>query len=314
MDIIKQAHDKLFKETFGNVEIARDFINAYLPTSVLDIIDLSTLEAEKDSFINKELQEVFSDLLFSIKINNRTGYIYFLFEHKSYKDKRVIFQLLRYMIEIWEFKLIKENNNELPIIIPLVVYHDKNEWNIKTELKEMIPEYYNLPDDIKKYIPNYEYLVYDLTKYKDEDVKLEAITRIILKIMRDVKYASLDKVVDILEEGFNLLEDVIEKDVVTHYIEACLRYILSIRSDIDKEEIAEIAGKISMKGSELVMTAAEKLIQEGMEKGIEIGTKKEKINLVKKAIIKQMKLEDIIDLTGLTEKEIESIREEMLQE
>ena len=95
MDIIEQAHDKLFKETFGNVEIAKDFMSGYLPTSVLDIVDLDTLEPQKDSFITKELQEVFSDLLFRVDINNREGYIYFLFEHKSYKDKLVIFQLLR---------------------------------------------------------------------------------------------------------------------------------------------------------------------------------------------------------------------------
>ncbi|WP_156174311.1 Rpn family recombination-promoting nuclease/putative transposase [Clostridium sp. C8] len=31
LDIIDQAHDKLFKETFGNSEIAKDFMNEYLP-------------------------------------------------------------------------------------------------------------------------------------------------------------------------------------------------------------------------------------------------------------------------------------------
>ncbi|WP_052953937.1 Rpn family recombination-promoting nuclease/putative transposase [Clostridium sp. C8] len=34
LDIIDQAHDKLFKETFGNIEIAKDFMNEYLTTKL----------------------------------------------------------------------------------------------------------------------------------------------------------------------------------------------------------------------------------------------------------------------------------------
>ena len=136
MEIIKQAHDKLFKETFGRVELARDFMQGYLPKEILDVVDLSTLEPQKDSFINKELEEVFSDLLFRVDINNKEGYIYFLFEHKSYRDNLVIFQLLRYMIEIWESKIKKEENKEIPIVLPLLIYHDKSEWKVKTKLSE----------------------------------------------------------------------------------------------------------------------------------------------------------------------------------
>ena len=56
LHIIDQAHDKLFKETFGNLEIAADFMKGYLPASILDIVDLSTLEPQKDSHISKKLQ------------------------------------------------------------------------------------------------------------------------------------------------------------------------------------------------------------------------------------------------------------------
>lgn len=309
MDIIDQAHDKLFKETFRNIEIAKDFMNEYLPRDVRNIIKLDTLEPQKDSFINTELKEIFSDLLFKVDINNKEGYIYFLFEHKSYKDKLVIFQLLRYMIEIWESKIKKENNNELPIIIPLIIYHDKNQWNIKTKLSEMILGYDELPEGVRRYIPNYEYLLYDLTKYKDEDIKLQSITRIIIKIMRDARYADKNKIIDILVEGFKLLDEVIEKNEVTHYIESCLRYILNVRSDINKDEIINIASQISIEGSELVMTVADQLRQEGIKEGIKEGI----IKIAKNAIIKGMKEEDILELTGLTKKEIDKIRKGMLQ-
>jgi predicted transposase YdaD len=48
---IQNPHDKFFKETFSKIEVARDFMNNYLPQSIISIVDLNTLEPQKDSFI-----------------------------------------------------------------------------------------------------------------------------------------------------------------------------------------------------------------------------------------------------------------------
>lgn len=111
---IQNPHDKFLKESLGNVEVARDFIAHYLPDPILQILDLNTLEPQKDSFINPELEETFSDLLFKVEISGIEGYLYLLFEHKSYLDKGISLQLLRYMIEIWGAKRNKEHVKELP--------------------------------------------------------------------------------------------------------------------------------------------------------------------------------------------------------
>lgn len=44
------------------------------------------------------------------------------------------------------------------------------------------------------------------------------------------------KIINIITESFTLLDEIMEKDTVTHYMESCLRYILSVRNDIEKEE------------------------------------------------------------------------------
>lgn len=54
-------------------------------------------------------------------------------------------------------------------------------------------------------------------------------------------------------EGFTLLDGIIEKDMITHYMESCLRYILSVRNDIEKDELIQIADQVSVEGSELVI-------------------------------------------------------------
>lgn len=271
---IQNPHDKFFKETFSNIAVAKDFINNYLPQSILDIIELDTLEAQKDSFINEELEEVFSDMLFRVNIDKREGYLYFLFEHKSYSSKNISFQLLKYMLEIWEAKIKKESANELPIIIPLVIYHGKDSWNIKTSLGELINGYRELPEEVKKYIPNYEYLLYDLSKYTDEDIKGEAQLRILLSIFRDIFVKDNKGIQDSILRAALYLRELDNKQTGVEYFETFMRYILNAGQKLSKKDIEEIMVKIESvypEGSEAAMTLAEILREEGKLKGLEEG-------------------------------------------
>ena len=137
MDIknLSNPHDKFFKESFTRKEIAKSFIQEYLPDKLHNQLNFNSLEILKDTFIDKELSEHFSDILYKIKISGKQSYIYCLFEHKSYIDAWVGFQLLRNMVKIWEGYL-KQNKKakKLPVIIPIVIYHGKEKWNLKNSI------------------------------------------------------------------------------------------------------------------------------------------------------------------------------------
>lgn len=295
---IQNPHDKFFKETFGNVEIAKDFLNNYLPENIIKVIDVNTLEPQKDSFINEELEEGFSDMLFRVNINKREGYIYFLFEHKSYTSKDISFQLLKYMIEIWEAKIKKEGINELPMIIPLVIYHGKDNWNIKTTLGELITGYKDLPKAIQKFIPDYEYLIYDLSRYTDKEIKGQAQLRIILTIFRDIFTKDNKGFQESIFRAAEYLQELEDKQTGIEYFETFIRYIFNARANFTKKDIDEIIDKIGKtypEGSELVMTLAETFRQEGkeegikqgIEKGIEKGERRKSLNYAVKLLTKK---------------------------
>jgi len=256
--------------TFSNIAVAGDFLDNYLPQSIVDIIDLDTLEPQKDSFINKELQESFSDLLFKVNINNREGYLYFLFEHKSYPSPDIAFQLLRYMVGIWNTKV--KNTAQLPVIIPLVIYHGKDGWNIKHTLEEMILGYDELPKDIRALVPNYKYLLYDLSGYTDEQIKGAVINKIAMTMMRDIPRKDIIEILEyVLKAAFILLglEDRLTGMV---YLEIIIRYLLGTRADLTKDDLKELVKKIEIiypEGSEKIMTLAEQFREEGMEIGRE---------------------------------------------
>ncbi|HUM71800.1 MAG TPA: Rpn family recombination-promoting nuclease/putative transposase, partial [Chloroflexota bacterium] len=57
MPDLTNPHDRFFKETFGRIEVARDFFAHYLPETVTAVLDLDTLELQSGNFIDPDLQE-----------------------------------------------------------------------------------------------------------------------------------------------------------------------------------------------------------------------------------------------------------------
>ncbi|MCP4682856.1 MAG: Rpn family recombination-promoting nuclease/putative transposase [Desulfobacterales bacterium] len=125
MSEISSPHDRFFKETLSRQEAARDFLIHYLPEELVPLLDVDSLEIQKDSFVDKELREHFSDILYKVDlIDAGSTYVYILFEHKSFPEPMIALHLLRYMVKIWEQEL-KGGERSFPPIIPVVVYHGK---------------------------------------------------------------------------------------------------------------------------------------------------------------------------------------------
>jgi predicted transposase/invertase (TIGR01784 family) len=237
---IQNPHDKFFKETFGKSDVAKDFLNNYLPQEIREIVNVDTLEPQKDSFVNEELQEGFSDMLFKSNINNDEGYIYFLFEHKSYSSKDAAFQLLKYIVKIWEAKIKKESARELPVIIPILIYHGKYNWNSKLKLGEMIAGYELLSNQIKKYIPDYEYLLFNISRYSDEEIKGQAQLRIMLTIFRDIFTKDANEFHESMIRAIEYLSELDDKQTGIECFETMMRYIFNVRSDLTEKDIKKI--------------------------------------------------------------------------
>lgn len=305
---IENPHDKFFKETLGSIEVVKSFLLHYLPSEIIKIIDEDTLSPEKDSFIDKELKERFSDLLFSANIYGREGYIYFLFEHKSYTDRSVIFQLLKYMTEIWNMKLLKEKTELLPVIIPLVIYHGASEWNIETTLADMISGYKEFPNGVKKYIPNYEYLIYDLSNYTDEQIKGDARIKIMITLYRDVQKAeNVEELLDTIAKAIHYLRELEDRQTGMEYFKTVIRYIFSAAKNLTRNDMNKIVKKIENtypEGSELVMTLADILREEGKQEGKKEGIKAVALEMLKKG----SSIHFVAEVTHLDVKEIEKLK------
>ncbi len=64
-------------------DTARDFLAFHLPAPIHALCDMKTLKLESSSFIDDDLRESYSDVLWSVKTEQGPGYIYCLIEHQS---------------------------------------------------------------------------------------------------------------------------------------------------------------------------------------------------------------------------------------
>ena len=166
---LPNPHDRFFKEVFSRPEIAADFLANYLPGSVTGVLDLTNPELVKGSFVDAELRQHFSDLLYRVRLRaGPEAFVYLLFEHKSAPDDRVAFQLLRYLLRIWE-PIARRHMAKLPPIFPLVLYHGRSKWTIARNFGATID--WDRAEPLKRYVPEFEYYVCDLTEYEADEIQ-----------------------------------------------------------------------------------------------------------------------------------------------
>ncbi|TVQ98228.1 MAG: hypothetical protein EA399_10995, partial [Desulfovibrionales bacterium] len=154
--------------TMSHKEVAADFLANYLPAKVLKHVRLDTLTITKDSFVNEKQAEHYSDLLYQVMLSTGLpGFVYFLFEHKSYPDRFVALQLLRYIIEIWELYLKQQPQAKiLPLIIPVVASNNKFKGPT-TRLNEIIA---TQDSDLDAYVPDFKLAFDDFSPENEIDI------------------------------------------------------------------------------------------------------------------------------------------------
>ena len=300
---IQNPHDKFFKQTFGELTVAKNFLYHYLPSALLQATNLNTLEPQKDSFIDEQLKESFSDLLFKADIHGQTGYFYFLFEHKSHPVKNIVLQLLKYMTDIWQAKANKEHLLELPVIIPLVIYHGRDNWKAATSLGKMITGYHTLPKEIQSFVPDFEYIFYDLTEFTDEEIKGSIRLRVYLTICRDILTDDVEKFMRSIFRALDYILEIEDEKIRLTYLKVLLTYIFSAGKYLTEKEMEQVIKKIP-EGSDVVMTLAEMYRKEGEKRGYEKG----KADIIKKLILNGLSVEEIARMTETPKEEIEQIQ------
>jgi len=270
--IINHPHDHYFKHTFGKTAVARDFLKSYLPEEILKVMDLDTLTNQKGEYVDKKLKKFYSDLLYKVSINGKNGYIYILYEHKSYHDEKTIFQLLKYMAGIWN-ELYNIDEKSVPPILPILIYHGEKKLEVKTRLWKIIEGIEDLPKELKEMIPDFKFKAYDYSPPGTEKIKGTSLVQAILWMLKAIR----EKDFEAFHEGFKKFEEQMQFVAKTYGVQTAMEiteltmlYIFNARSDIDEEALS----KALPEGGEGMETIAKRLVKKGEKIGEQRGEKR----------------------------------------
>ena len=167
---VQRPHDKLFRTVFADHAEAAALLRAHLPEALGRDLRWSTLTLQDRSFVDPDLRDTESDLLFSIrrKAGAPPAWLYVLVEHQSRPDRWIRFRLLKYCCRIWDRSRAQfPRERRLRPIVPLVFYQGPGRWRHATEFAELFA------DSIRDWpwVPRFAHLLVDQSRENPQAVR-----------------------------------------------------------------------------------------------------------------------------------------------
>ncbi len=264
-DIATHPHDAFIKELLKSSERAIAFFQGHLPPAIVASIDWRTLTLLPSSFVNQDLKQTHSDLLFSVNAAGREMLLYVLVEHQTSVDPLMPLRLLCYIVEILR-EHEKNHGLPLPVVLPLLIHQGPNRWTVPAQFNEM----FDLPADLAPhflpYLPSFEHVIYDLTQHEPADEESHLQLRVALHLMKLAREMRLPDFLHWLDEQ----NCRISEQFPAGFIEMCLLYAVYADTSLDLRQVAATLSPQSELRDQ-TMSFVDKMKLEGHEEGLSQG-------------------------------------------
>ena len=253
-------HDATFRQFLTQPDVARDFMQLHLPAELRAICDLTTLKLESGSFVEDDLRQFYSDVLYSLKTSAGDGYIHVLIEHQSTPDKHMAFRLIRYAVAAMQ-RHLEAGHKKLPLVIPVLFYTGKRSpYPYSTRWLDAFDD----PARAERLYGGAFPLV-DVTVIQDDEIMTHRSMAALTLLQKHIHQRDIATLTD------RLATLLMANTLSSPQIVALIHYLLQAGESADYEAfVRELARRVPQHGDAL-MTIAQQLEQKGLEKGIQLG-------------------------------------------
>ncbi|WP_334472874.1 Rpn family recombination-promoting nuclease/putative transposase [Arsenophonus sp. PmNCSU2021_1] len=297
-------HDAVFRQFLSEKETAKDFFDIWLPDEIKSLCDLNSLKVESSSFIDSEMKNYQSDILYSVSTAKGSGYIYVLIEAQSTPDKLIAWRLMRYSMSAMQ-KHLDAGHKELPLVFPILFYTcEQNPHPYSTNWLDCFSG-----RDIAEKIYTKPFKLVDVTTLEDDEImkhKRMALLELVQKhIRRRDMTELLNEIVTLL--SYNYYTD---NQVITMF-----NYLIQEgNAKKPMEFITEIA-KQPEKHEGALMTIAQQIEEIGIQKGIQIGEqngmqkgeKQASMKIARQILESGMDRQSVMKSTGLNDTQMSNL-------
>jgi predicted transposase/invertase (TIGR01784 family) len=253
-----QEHDGFFKTIFSQPEHATAFFKSHLPPTIVARIAWASLKLVPGSFVKTNLQQLHSDLLFSVRIGDRETLLYLLFEHQSTPDPAMPLRLLAYMTEIFT-RHHKSHGFPLPPVLPFVFYQGPKTWTASTRFEDLFELPEDLATELFPFLPRFQHALLDLTDFDPATEEIDIQLRVVLQLMKLARQNEIHRF-------FQWLALIPAEGLPKSLLEFILLYALYSDGELDAEGIYHTL-ELNPELKNNIMSVAEQLIAKGRVEG-----------------------------------------------
>lgn len=272
-----KPHDAFFKAVFEQPENAAALLREALPAKISAAIAWQTLAPQSGTYIDPELADHHSDLLFSVELDGEQALLYVLLEHQSTNHGRMPLRMLHYSTQVWLRYCRRDGKQHavdapMPVLLSLVITHARGGWIGPRTFFELLQ-----PDPTKiaglaSLVPSFELTLLDLAHLSNEELRdraLDAFCKLALWLLRDARDA--DRLFENLEFWTATFRQALATPRGIEAVALLLRYIAHVCTSLQFEDFRERIRQQLPEAEQATMTAAEQFHQEGLEEGLQKG-------------------------------------------
>ncbi|MCA0254369.1 MAG: Rpn family recombination-promoting nuclease/putative transposase [Proteobacteria bacterium] len=325
---VKAKHDQLIKKALENPIIAQEFLDEYLPTEYKELIDLSTVKPEKETYIEESLKNKLSDMVFSVKIKSQKlgsnakekqevssslkekevvkiddeALIYTLIEHQSKSDHWIALRLLKYSLLLLERHATKKA--KLPLIIPMIIYNGKKKYDAPRNIYDL----FVYPELAKKALSE-DHKIIDLQAMSEDTIDYQKHLSFLLYVMKNIHARDT---IAMLEGAMKRCKQAIIIDQEQNYIlTRLILWYTDSKVPVEQKMLLEqvcVDNLPKQDRDEVMRTIADAYIEEGynkglvqgIEKGEARGEEKKAVEIANNMLKSNLELKLISSVTGLS--------------
>ena len=310
----QKIHDSFIKQAMSKPKVAREFFEVYLPANIRAKVDLTTLQPQKESFIEKTLGISYVDMLFKVNFGEEEGYLYLLLEQQSQPDRMMALRLHKYMLHICSNHIEKHQGAKyLPLVYPLVFYTGKARYNAPLTIWDLFKE-----TELAKSFFVEPFKLIELHKIEDDELRKHVWSGTMAFIM---KHIFARDILPFLRVIAPLLKEIGEQNII--YIENVLWYLLekaessSVEKVIDffkeivpeekRGEIMTLGEQLIEKGRAEALKALDQIALEKLQEGEAKGEKNKSIAVSKKMLAAGFDINAVSKMTDLSVDELKNL-------
>lgn len=282
-----RPHDALFKLAFASPAAAAALIRAAMPPEVGDAIAWDSLETEPASFIDVELADSHSDLLFTARLaTGEPALVYLLLEHQSTGDLDMPLRMLEYQLRIWWRYRDHHERAPLPPILSVVISHVPGGWTAPRSLEELLdPSVMALPV-VAALVPRFQLLVEDLSHMSDEQLRARALSAfqiLALWFLRDAR--TPERLLAHFGSFSDAWREAAQAPTGMQSFRILLVYLFGVLDPMNFEHVRAKLHALDPLVKESAMTAAEYLEEKGRVRGLEEGLERGRRATLRKQLL-----------------------------